>query len=348
MRLPSAKVLSPVFLRTSIPYMPLPDPSFPLNSSVKTLLNGLFDYAGLFPPASLPFPDALAEYQAHREEADDWMLGPFVMTSGHWEQLLDLSDQLSVEAPIPIQLLPPTASDVATGARTLQKALDEATNNLEKLEGRAEVVGFEWKLPGDALLEASTAVASITRAESIFEASPFSKQPRYLEIVRDEAFLRQLPLYFLALGAQQRPDRVRAKVRCGGMKAADYPSTAELAAFLHAALRTGHPFKATAGLHHPVRHFNEEQQVTMHGFLNVFFATTIGRCEGLDAAGIESILSDSDPSSFSFTDSGIEWKGLKASTTEFIRDRRQLALSIGSCSFDEPRQDLRQLGWLTH
>jgi len=328
--------------------MPLSDPSFPLNSSVKTLLNGLFDYAGLFPPASLPFPDALAEYLAHRHEADDWMLGPFVMTSGHWESLLTEADRIPVDSPLPIQLLPPTAADVAHGADRLEQALIEAQEMIGRLDGKAKIAGFEWKLPGDALLEASTAVASITRAEAIFSASPFADRPRYLEIVRDEAFLRQLPLYFLALGAQQNPQTVRAKIRCGGMKEQDFPTTTELAAFLHAALRTGHPFKATAGLHHPVRHFNEAQQVTMHGFLNVFFATTIGRCEGLDASGIEQILADTDASHFNFTDSGIEWQGLKATTTEFIRDRRQLALSIGSCSFDEPRQDLRDLGWLTH
>lgn len=328
--------------------MPLPDPSFPLNSSVKTLLNGLFDYAGLFPPASLSFSDAVDEYLAHRQEADDWMLGPFVMTSGHWEALSALSDRLSAAAPLPIQLLPPSASDMAGGARALEGALEEASTYVDKLGGKVSIAGFEWKLPGDALLEASTAVASITRAESIFSASGFREQPRFLEIIRDEAFLRQLPLYFLALGAQQNPQRVRAKIRCGGMASSDFPSTGELAAFLHAALRTGHPFKATAGLHHPVRHFNADQQETMHGFLNVFFATTIGRCEGLDAEGIEAILSDEDPSHFVFTDSGIEWKGLKATITEFIRDRRHLALSIGSCSFDEPRQDLRKLGWLTH
>lgn len=328
--------------------MPLPDPSFPLNSSVKTLLNGLFDYAGLFPPASLSLSDALDEYLAHRREADDWMLGPFVMTSGHWESLMHLSDRLSADAPLPIQLLPPSATDMAGGARALEEALEEASAYADRMNGNVFIAGFEWKLPGDALLEASTAVASITRAESIFNASRFRDRPRFLEITRDEAFLRQLPLYFLALGAQQNPRQVRAKIRCGGMSPSDFPSTGELAAFLHAALRTGHPFKATAGLHHPVRHFNDDQQVTMHGFLNVFFATTIGRCEGLDAEGMEAILSDQDPSHFVFTDSGIEWNGLKASTTEFIRDRRQLALSIGSCSFDEPRMDLRKLGWLTH
>jgi len=328
--------------------MPLSDPSFPVNSSVKTLLNGLFDYAGLFPPAALPLPDAVDEYLAHRQEADDWMLGPFVMTSGHWDALEDVADRLSSDSPLPVQLLPPPAAELADIDDVLTAALKDAETRLERLQGRVSVVGFEWKLPEDAQLEASTAVLAISRIESVFEGSSFADRPRYLEIIRDEAFLRQLPLYFLALGAQQRPDRLKAKIRCGGMKETDFPSTAELAAFLHAALRTGYPFKATAGLHHPVRHFNQHQKVMMHGFLNVFFAVTIGRCEGLDATGIGEILEDTNPNHFVFTDSGIEWKGLKATTTEFIRDRRQLALSIGSCSFDEPRQDLRELGWLTH
>ena len=328
--------------------MPLSNPSFPANSSVKTLLNGLFDYAGLFPPASLALNDAVDEYLAHRQEADDWMLGPFVMTSGHWDSLLDKAERLSADSPLPVQLLPPPAREMTDIESVLSAALEEAEEYVRRFEGRVFIVGFEWKLPADALLEASTAVLAISRIESVFEESPFSDRPRYLEIVRDEAFLRQLPLYFLALGAQQKRDRVRAKIRCGGMKESDFPTTGELAAFLYAALRTGYPFKATAGLHHPVRHFNEGQGVAMHGFLNVFFAVTIGRCMDLDTSAIEDILADTDPSHFSFTDRGIEWNGLTASTTEFIRDRRQLALSIGSCSFDEPRHDLHKLGWLSH
>ena len=328
--------------------MPLPDASFPRYSSVKTLLNGLFDYAGLFPPAALTFPDALDEYLAHRAEADDWMLGPFVMPVSRFEELEALADRIPDGSPLPLQLLPPPAATMERVTDTLTDGLREVEAFTERMKGRVTVAGFEWKLPADALVDAATAVTSLTRVESLFRESAFPDAPRYIEIIRGEDFAARVPLFFLALGAQSNPEGIRAKIRCGGMNEADFPSSAELATFLHAALRTGYPFKATAGLHHPVRHFNEAQQVMMHGFLNVFFAVTIGRANQLDAATIASILDDTDPGHFVFTGSGIAWNDWTATTTEFIRDRRTLCMSIGSCSFDEPREDLRRLGWLTH
>jgi hypothetical protein len=325
--------------------MALSDTSFARFASVKTLLNGLFDYAGLFPPASLDLPEAVAEYQAHRAEADAWMLGPFVVPVS---RLPELADLLPDGSPVPLQLLPAPAADAVSIPAVLPQSLDAVTAFLEQTAGKAIVSGFEWKVPEDGLTDAQVAVETITRIESIFRASPFSQLPRHLEIQRGDRFQDQVPFFFLALAAQGNPELLRAKIRCGGMHQADFPTPQELATFLHAAIRTGHPFKATAGLHHPLRHFNGTQKVWMHGFLNVFFATTIGRSNGLKVDGIRAILEDTEPEHFHFTDRGIAWHDLTATVTEFIRDRRTLCLSIGSCSFDEPRQDLRDLGWLTY
>ncbi|MDE2996056.1 MAG: hypothetical protein OXT73_04875, partial [Bacteroidota bacterium] len=236
----------------------------------------------------------------------------------------------------------------ASAPARLEEALRKTGQSLDRLEGRATVAGFEWKLPEDALADAATAVTSVTRVESAFRESAFSDVPRYLEIIRTPDFSAQVPLYFLALAAQSSPHVTRAKIRCGGMDESDFPITTELARFMQAAVRTGHPFKATAGLHHPIRHFNEGQQVWMHGFLNVFFATTLGRKHDLDINAMRTILEETDPGHFHFSDSGIRWKDLSATTTDFIQDRRSLCLTIGSCSFDEPRQDLHNLGWLSH
>ena len=53
-----------------------------------------------------------------------------------------------------------------------------------------------------------------------------------------------------------------------------------------------------------------------------------------------------DPSHFLFHDGGMSWGALSA-TVEQIRQARQSSMiSFGSCSFDEPRDDLRALGWL--
>src|SRR6185503_6096765 len=67
-----------------------------------------------------------------------------------------------------------------------------------------------------------------------------------------------------------------AKVRTGGVTPEAFPAPGKLAEFISACHGAGVPFKATAGLHHPVR---AEYPLTyepgcprgvMHGFLNVF------------------------------------------------------------------------------
>ena len=84
----------------------------------------------------------------------------------------------------------------------------------------------------------------------------------------------------------------------------------------------------------------------MHGFINVLFATTMARVHSLNPAEIQQILEDEEAQSFIFDPTGIAWRKLKATNTDFIGVRRNLALSIGSCSFNEPRTDLFELGLL--
>jgi hypothetical protein len=57
------------------------------------------------------------------------------------------------------------------------------------------------------------------------------------------------------------------------------------------------------------------------------------------------MLEDEDPSSFSFTDDFFAWRNWKIDK-ERLQYRRKLVRSFGSCSFDEPRDDLRALNLL--
>ena len=42
-------------------------------------MNGLIDYAGLFPPAKLPLDQAITEYISHFGNQKKWMLGRFII-----------------------------------------------------------------------------------------------------------------------------------------------------------------------------------------------------------------------------------------------------------------------------
>jgi len=134
---------------------------------------------------------------------------------------------------------------------------------------------------------------------------------------------------------------LRAKIRTGGVTADAFPSVEKIANFIRECLRFNVPFKATAGLHHPLRcvkpltYEANAPTGTMHGFINLFIAAAIP-----DRA--EEVLINSD---FSFGDDVARWRDVRL-TRDDIKFMRTRAISFGSCSFEEPIADLKELGWL--
>jgi hypothetical protein len=102
------------------------------------------------------------------------------------------------------------------------------------------------------------------------------------------------------------------------------------------------PIKFTAGLHHPVRLFHESVQTKMHGFLNVLGAGVLAAEHAWNEQQTAEMLDDESPGSFAFTDGFFSWRDWEIAI-ERISELRKLVTSLGSCSFDEPREDLRAL-----
>jgi hypothetical protein len=106
------------------------------------------------------------------------------------------------------------------------------------------------------------------------------------------------------------------------------------------------PFKATAGLHHPFPRYDEAVKARMHGFINLFAAAALVWHHALDATEAADVLDEDDPGAFRFDDAGLSWREWALTVEQIASARELVALSFGSCSFDEPRDDLRALGWL--
>ena len=119
----------------------------------------------------------------------------------------------------------------------------------------------------------------------------------------------------------------RVKVRCGPT----VPPIGELAHLVRSCREHGVPFKATAGLHHAVRRDGR------HGFLNLLAAAIFG--------DEEAALAEEDPAAFRLDEECFRWRDRAASAVEVERGR-ELFVAFGSCSFDEPVDDLRELGFL--
>jgi hypothetical protein len=143
-----------------------------------------------------------------------------------------------------------------------------------------------------------------------------------------------------------------AKVRTGGLTPEAIPSPKTIADFLYHAAQLRMPFKATAGLHHPLRSLRaltyaaDSPRAVMHGFLNVFAAAAFA-WHGAGRDLLTAILAEEDSRAFEFTDDELRWRGRRLSCAQVQGARAEFAHSFGSCSFEEPVADLRELGFLS-
>ena len=139
-----------------------------------------------------------------------------------------------------------------------------------------------------------------------------------------------------------------AKMRTGGVTEDAIPQVEDVNAFILACAERRLPFKATAGLHHPIRSVQlltyaaDAPRATMHGFLNLFVAAAFA-WHGDRQIG--AILEETDPAAFRFDDCA-HWRDRSLRAEEVAEARRNFAHSFGSCSFEEPIQDLQKLGFL--
>ena len=344
--------------------------------SLRLLLTGSVDYAGLFPPAALPLEAALDNYAAYSRCNDAWMLGRFVLPTGKLVETGPLlAGRFDSTHPLRISVLgsrkfpaDERAQAVIHAAKEFQlgKPLEPPAdewvqtmwaNSLEHLRflhaHGEQVVSelFEAHLP---LPTDGPTGKLLERAESIVKSPKLYTDAPTPNIYWEVPFHEDLPA-LVRMVAQRNADYAEfvgapiipsgIKLRTGGTEAAAFPSSRQLADALAAIRDAGLAVKFTAGLHHPIRRFDEALGTHMHGFLNVFVAAILGRVHGLDAAEIQDILEDEQPESFYFADESLEWRHRHVSTT-LIAAHRQFVTSFGSCSFDEPREDLRCIGLL--
>jgi hypothetical protein len=322
-----------------------------MKASLRALLTELIDYAGLFPPAQLPLERAVRNYAEYRNGPDAWMLGRFVCPAAKLRELVPgHSPSAQMHQPPPswsewlssLTAFPPL-SVVGRGGATANELLANSHQDrddiatLHRHRPNAAIEGFELRLCRDSVdreraRQMRSAVISlrVPHATVFFEAESGA---HWRDIVG-------------ALLSDVTGRRMGLKVRCGGASPSSVPSVHDVAFALAACRSARVPLKFTAGLHHPLRHQDAVLGVKAHGFLNVFVAGILCHARSLDALAIQPILADEDIRSFHFKDDALGWKDLQATTDEVTAARKNAVISFGSCSFDEPREDLRALGLL--
>lgn len=288
--------------------------------AVRNLLGGLIDYAGLFPPAALSMEKAVANYYSYLNSDYSWMLGRFILPISRLAEFEAVAADYSPEAELNISAI----SDGVLDQDLHQIADFNARNFLRYLIDSIEVKTSD-----------STEIAQIS-------AKTPEMMNLYIEIPLDSSVE-----YVEQLAAFGR----RAKIRTGGIKEEMFPEVEQISKFLEACTQYNVPFKATAGLHHPIRAVHNltyepaSARCKMHGFLNLFIAAIFCK-NGYTVDEVNSILLDEDSRNFRFTDDSAYWREHEVEAYRILELRQKFCTSFGSCSFDEPLEDLKALGVL--
>ena len=293
-----------------------------MRPALRTLLAGLIDYAGLFPPAGLPMEQAVANYGSYLRGEDRWALGRFIVPAGRLGEFSEATSSILPAAGEPWRLSALVGSnaggEVEAARRFNARRAPAGGALVDTLEGRAE------SADGVKALSAGGAPEF-----TLFVEIPVGNDP--------------LPLVAAIASAG-----ARAKIRTGGVTPDAFPASDAVVRFLAACVRQPVAFKATAGLHHPIRgeypltYALNAHRGMMYGYLNLLLAAALLQSGGGTAAA-KDLLEETRLESLAFEEDGVAWRDTHIPNDALARIR-SLALGIGSCSFDEPLDDLRRAG----
>ncbi len=292
------------------------------------LLRGLIDYAGLFPPASLTMTAAAANYDAYLWSEEKWILGRFILPVSRLDEFEEAFGGLPM----------------AKGRIGFEKWQLSVIPGSDVAQDIARIRKFNARMPSvsagtEAVVESvEVKVAGAEEIKRLAEIIP-PELTTYFEIPLSDG-----SECIRAVAGSGR----RAKIRMGGETADKFPAPRSVIEFVRRCAAAKLPFKATAGLHHPLRSLHpftyqrESPSGMMHGFLNVFLAAAFLR-SGMETEIAVQLLEEESAQAFHFDRDAVSWRQYRLQRDEIAAARQAFAISFGSCSFREPIDDLRLL-----
>jgi hypothetical protein len=319
---------------------------------LRALLAGSIDYAGMFPPAGLTLANSLDNLRRHRRSLDSWLLGRFVVSVA---KLAELAESYQFERDGRLSVVV-TAGD---SGESFLKQLDMALMSVADFPVYGAVDTLEFRWPAGSLR-----VADVGRLGNLVQTAAGEIMGSRIAPI---TMFFELPRGEIPLAASTARERIRGalaavadfnksanglpclagfKMRCGGAGPAGIPSSAEIAAVICESRDHGVVWKATAGLHHPVRRMEPAGRPSTHGFLNLLVATVLADVHRLDERRTQAIIDSVNVDQFGFSGDTLNWDDLSVTSAQIVVARERSLRSFGSCSVDEPCHDLKGLGFL--
>ena len=291
--------------------------------SLKQLLTGLVDYAGLFPPAQLSLKEAMVEYDLVQSSPYYWLGDRFVLPAARLEEFAAQLATFPSHQPWQLSVI----------------LSQDWKSELEQLH-RAE---SKWASQSNPQLLITTLEVAPLEASEIHAVG--SHLPPGKEAFFEIPFQADLAPYLEAL----QQIGAAAKLRTGGITSSVFPDAAQLSQRVLSLAQARIPFKATAGLHHPLpgnyrlTYEPDSAMGTMHGFLSVTILAALAYQQALLLEEAIALLTETSITAFQFSETGLAWRDRSLSLEDIQVARQQFFRSLGSCSLQEPITDLKNL-----
>lgn len=307
--------------------------------AIQNFVERIVDYAGLFPPAALPLSEVIENYASYSRGEYSWMLGRLILPAARLEEFSELAaGQL------------PTSSSDGWVISALVPAAEQDRGAMELGFQRIAEFNRRHANPANGLAVVDTVEIKAATVEQILQTADAVPESinAFLELPHQSD-----PGELLAI-MTQHPKRLFAKIRTGGVTRDLIPPPNQVARFVRLCAKHAVGFKATAGLHHPLRgkypltYETEAMRGTLYGFVNVFAAACFAFGADASQSDLVAILRETEASQFKFTDLALSWKNLDVTAQRISEIRMLNAVSFGSCSFGEPSFELANLGLLAN
>jgi len=302
------------------------------SASLPALLARSIDYAGMFPPCSLGLEPALRNQAENARSQEAWMLNTFVLPVIQFDSAKQLLPQFDPLHPLRVSALGPKTENAAAFCDTLAEIEADIRSLAAHNVDLVSVNQLEMWVPQDVDLPVLNEARSILGDLPAFWEAPVERAQETITLLAE-------------LNSEMDEPTFGFKLRTGGVTPDAFPTSAQIAQALVVPATHQVPIKFTAGLHHPLRQYREEVQTRMHGFLNVLGAAILAAEHKWNEKQTAAMLEDENPKSFSFDDEFFAWREWKIDLKP-LNNRRRFVTSFGSCSFDEPREDLHALNFL--
>ena len=301
-------------------------------ASLRALLDQAIDYAGMFPPCNLALEPALQNHASYVRSPEAWMLNGLVLPVEQFDSTTQFLSEFDTHHPLRVAALGPKTTNADAFLDALYNAHAAIRSFSRYNTDLVSISHLEMFLPKDVDSASLKTASSIVAELPVFWEAPPDQAERIIVLLAEH-------------NSDEESATFGYKLRTGGVTADAFPTPAQVARALVTPATHQLSIKFTAGLHHPIRQFRDEVKTKMHGFLNVLGAAVLAAEHRWDARQASVMLDDENATSFSFGEDFFAWREWTIGV-ERLRYRRKFVQSFGSCSFDEPRDDLRSLGFL--